>query len=80
MTRRIACCHGQCGVHGGCEVSRLEIHEVDLIEGIAGLTLALEHEPRGVAAEVSLARAPSLEAELAHAGQQGAVVAAANDR
>ena len=52
------------------ETSPVSIHPVDLIEGILGLALTLEHERSTVGAEVALPRTPSLEGELAGVADQ----------
>ncbi len=51
-------------------VARFQVHQVDLVEGVARLAFGLEHHLRAVGAEVALAGAAAFEGELADAGEE----------
>ena len=51
-------------------VAALQVHEIDLVEGVAGLPLALEDHLRPVGTEIALARAGALEDQLAGVGEE----------
>ena len=53
------------------DIAREQVERVDLVERVAGLALALEHERLAVAAEVTFTAAGALEDELAGVLQEG---------